>query len=266
MIYCLFLVYAPVNLDKSLLRLNRFLTLGGRKAKIIIINNGEQSYKILSEDIDLIQGDNSFFEFSGWEKGKQYLEEQYTLKEDDSFCFVNDTFDKNHYFSWLTVWLYNKKLKLAAKHYSGFILGRVDSRNIEYKVDQLALSKWVSSYFFVVDYTAYQELIFINDNLRTAVEYVTDESIYFDQMVVDSAMQEHINGWLRPVGKGWYRANYSDNEVIRNKSVAILHEKFLSAALIAKNIELIHVYSGRFGRIVRKFDKRVQDYRTRNRK
>ncbi|MEI8650705.1 hypothetical protein P4S73_26985 [Paraglaciecola sp. Hal342] len=70
---------------------------------------------------------------------------------------------------------------------------------------------------------------------------MTDESINFDSSVVDSAMQEHINGWLRPEGKGWYRAHTSNNEVIKNKSIAILHEKYLTATLKAKEIALIRM-------------------------
>ena len=118
----------------------------------------------------------------------------------------------------------------------------------------------------MLDYTAFQALVFLNTRLCSAVKEVTDESIYFDQTVVDTPMQEHINSWLRPTGKGWYRAHSSDNDVIRNKSVAILHEKYLSAVLMARNIEFIHVYSGRIGRIVHKFDKRVQRFRLRYRK
>lgn len=261
MIYCLFLIYEPVALDKSLLRLNRLLTMGGRKAQIIVINNGPQRQHVNRENVELIQGDNRCFEFSGWEAGKQYIEKHYCLKSDDTFCFVNDTFDKNHYFSWLTVLLYHRKLKQAVKQYQGFILGRVDTRNIEYKVDHLPFTEWVSSYFFIVDYSAYQALVFTNPRLTDAVTEVTDESINFDSSVVDSAMQKHINGWLRPEGKGWYRAHTSNNEVIKNKSIAILHEKYLTATLKAKEIALIHVYRGRFGRLVRKFDKRIQDYR-----
>ena len=266
MIYCLFLIYEPVNLEKSLLRLHRFLTSSGTKAKILVINNGEQIHSSSLNNIEFIPGDNRYFEFSGWQAGKQYLEKNYTLQDGDLFCFANDTFDKNHYFSRLTAWLYNLKSKQAAKRQRGFILGRVDSRNTEYKVDKLPLSKWISSYFFVLDYTAFQALVFLNTRLCSAVKEVTDESIYFDQTVVDTPMQEHINSWLRPTGKGWYRAHSSDNDVIRNKSVAILHEKYLSAVLMARNIEFIHVYSGRIGRIVHKFDKRIQRYRLRYRK
>lgn len=261
MIYCLFLIYAPVNLDKSLLRLNRFLSLSGRKSKIIVINNSQQTYQTNQQNVEFIRGNNQCFEFSGWETGKQYLDTHYDLNADDTFCFVNDTFDKNHYFSWLTAWLYNRKLKQATKQHQGFILGRLDTRNVEYKVDQLPFNQWISSYFYIVDFTAYQELIFSNPRLTSAVKEVTDTSIYFDKTAVDSAMQEHINGWLRPEGRGWYRAHSSDNNVIKNKSIAILHEKYLSASLMAKNIALIHVYRGRFGRLVRKFDKRIQDYR-----
>lgn len=255
MIHCLFLVYNPIDLARSLKRLSQFLNMLDSNYSIVVIDNGHKLKINQLQNIKIIGGDNRYWEFSGWAVGKAYLEDNDLISQEDSFCIVNDTFDKNHYFSRLTSYLYVRRWKRLKKSTEGIVLGELHNRDKQFFINNIELSSWISSYFFLIDYKTFTNISFVDTKICKAVLDVDNESVKFDDAIVDEELSNHINGWLRPTSSGWYLARKSSNDIIEKKAIAILHEKFLSANFRANGTVISNVYAGVLGRLVNKFDR-----------
>lgn len=256
MIHCLFLIYNPINLPLSLNRLSRFLKKLDPNYRITIINNGGIVKIDELQNIKVVDGDNSYWEFSGWAVGKEYLENNNLISESDNFCIVNDTFDKNHYFSRLTSCLYAHRWKKIKKNVGG-VLGELHHRDKKFLINNIEFSSWISSYFFLLDYNTFNEMDFLSEEICRAVLDVDSNAIEFDSAIVGEELAAHINAWLRPSSSGWYLARVSTNGIIKKKAIAILHEKLLSAKLQSKGTAINNVYAGILGRLINKFDRVV---------
>jgi hypothetical protein len=253
LIYCFYLIFNPADIEKSLGRLKKFLLSTGNSFKILVINNGEELFNVNANSIELIRGDNTFWEFSGWEKARQSLNSTTEFNVHDKFLFVNDTFDRNHSFSWMTSKLYQHKLSSLSKS-KGFVLGEMHSKAIDFNIDGYEFRNWISSYFFLLDHKAYLSTSFVSKRLSDAVLDVSDTEIKLDRAIVCDKLTRHINLWLRPKTKGWYLAKSADNLLIRNKCIAILHEKHLSAQLKAHGVRAYNIYDSFVGRAVCKLE------------
>jgi hypothetical protein len=259
MIYCLYLSYEDntSKLKDDLTKLGKFLN-GLDEYKIIFIDNyneyGEGSRIDATESVLELAGDNSFLDFSGWSSGINYLTEQ-GLSDKDFFLFVNDTFNKNHFFSFFTAYIYKRRFTRFKDSKGPFILGSRHEAAEDFEVNGKKLNSWIASYFFFVNYKALRVIDFsISSILYDSVRI--NDAITFSGNLVNPALSKHISNWLMPKKReqGWYKAGKVNAEFLRKKAVSILNEKLLSGSVLQQNGFLFDVYSGFEGRVVKKID------------
>lgn len=160
-LHCVYLAYEPQK-EASFRNLVRWLGRDFKKVNFYVVKNNPMVE--FSGDV-VISGDNSCYEFSGYECAFIYLNNSNLVTHDDCVIFCNDTWDNHRYFSILDKFFFRNCIKSSSKSEIPCIFGRVDSLGFEFP------KSWISTYFFGVNYAAYKKIkSFIPENILDTTE------------------------------------------------------------------------------------------------
>ena len=254
-VYAVFLSYYPDKggeVAKKFIKDAKFLA-GDKEFISIIVNNSGKPIEIES-----IVGDNSAWEFSGFQSGINHLKSKYVLKSTDIVIFANDTYRRHRRFNILDLLSYKKAI--FKNKYSSFpiLIGERFNLTAKAIISELPFTGWVSTYFFVTNGALLEHVNKLDNFSCNTKLRLVDNKITFNE-IVDENLASHINKWLCPVDNtfGWYNANSASKELILGKAKAILNEKYLSALCENNNGQKIHVYEGLLGKLTRLINYRL---------
>lgn len=199
---------------------------------ILVCNNFNLKQNILKKiDYNVLDGDNSAWEFSGWQKGLSSL----SLEDNDVVIFANDTFCHHNYWGKYEKFLFQKQFKKLIKKNSkkpfSAISGNVDTFGEKFSLEGCSASGWVSTYLFLITGTLLKQL----DNKLTIRELISFDGIKGDFIWDDGVsenLKKHIINWMFSIGdaqSGWYKKDDVDLMYKSKKIQSILNEKYLSA-------------------------------------
>lgn len=245
--YAVLLVYSNECKQRainSFVLYSKFI-IGDDCSIVIVENNSASKYKYITKgSVTHIKGDNRLSEFSGWQRGIDYISKNNVILKDDIFLFGNDTFNEHRFFSIIDSLLF--KLMLSKlKVDEPIIIGEKCRAGGSFTLDGVGFNAWVSTYLFLANSAVVKSL---NDTIISGDQYIeklTDDHIYFDKERVCSNLSEHINSWLRPKDQeqhSWYKSYSNDLGLISRKAEAILNEKRLAAMAVNSKGKLYGVY------------------------
>ncbi|HDC4344246.1 TPA: hypothetical protein QHT63_005309 [Klebsiella quasipneumoniae subsp. similipneumoniae] len=205
--------------------------------KIIIVDNslGNNTPQDSNDDIVYLRGDNSNWEFSGWDVG---LEAIPYINQSDVVIFCNDTFCHHN------VWDTNTKKdfkntfsKVTVKNeFQPFLAlsGTTDSKWKVFSIENKKLVYWVSSYLFMMTgglINKNNKKISISKSKLDQFIYLNEESKHMWGDGISHSLREHLDNWMYSTDKtqGWYKKDKLSPEVKIKKVKAILNEKYLTA-------------------------------------
>lgn len=248
MLYGVFLSYYKDYQLSSIKQFKSFLDSLCVDYEIIVINNGGvfAGTKLIDSKFILVQGDNTNWEFSGWDRGISAIPH---IDEKDSFIFCNDTFCQHNSWGWLTRQEFKLSFrKLCVRNYHNPYLcmsGTSDSFNKEFSVLNFAAKKWFSTYLF-----------FMSASLLLRIKKLSlEESILSDMVELDHSghivwgdtvsndLKQHLSNWIYPLGgkRGWYNSASAGNELKLRKLKTILNEKYISAFSSSIGSDMVEV-------------------------
>lgn len=241
MLVIVLLVYYEKYCASSLFEIKKIAQKTSDNCKIILVNNNpNEIFEDDFTDVIYLKGDNSNYEFSGWDVALKYIRRNYNSEENLSVIFANDTFCFHR------KWFYLKRISFIflfkdfIKRNRRGIGGEVNSICQSYCInDQINLG-WVSTYLFILSGDIVLDEKFYLNNINSYwdkfILKVDNDNIYF-KTEFDENLGLHLNKWLFPKKneKGWYNSSNINIEKKIKKLESILNEKLLSSNIIRMN-------------------------------
>lgn len=238
-------VYYPSYIRRVVEELYKIFS--GVDVNFVFINNNKgEDFSVLmgGERTLYINGSNSSGEFSAWDEGVKQICSQFELDKDDAFLFLNDTFCHHRPFTLIDRWLYKKTLLNLE---SGKLYGEVNVAKGDFKINQIGINGWVTSYFFCCNWGVVHQLMsfskseeFEINELNKIKKCMANNTINID--IFSSDLNQHLSNWLFSNGTGgWYGKNKS-LDALFFKLKAIINEKMLSYTALQAGIKVEDVY------------------------
>jgi hypothetical protein len=188
-----------------------------------------------------IGGDNTYWEFSGWQKGLDFLAELAICP--DLVLFINDAFlnyeekgeNLQYYKSRINI------LTLSRVNHSAF--GVIDHHKDEVFLGY-DVSSWIRSNLFMMPYDVAMQIKFPPVAPEIIQEITPDKyngKLFLENDHINSTFKEFLEYWMT---KGW---RYSDNlnmqnySFLRSKLISILNERFLTAKLREMKVPIMNM-------------------------
>ncbi len=234
MIYGVILIYYEKYYIRAISEFERLLSKMGANYKLIVVTNNLNINPLKRNDICWIEGDNTNWDFSGWQKG---LAEVSSVHDKDVFIFANDTFCyHNHWgrYELASASIVFKLCNAISKfNNKSIICGHRLFLSEKYTLLGNTTDKWVSTYLFFMNGRAINSLdkkICLSEGqLNRLVSH--DENGEIEWGDVSFTLQKHITEWIFPdtPDVGWYNQSNTDIDIKIRKIKTILNEKYLTA-------------------------------------
>lgn len=253
MIFFVLLVYSEKYYEKALYELNELAkkTSGSSNYKLLVVNNNNQldlsKFDYLRSKIDFIEGDNTGFEFSGWDVATAYLRTNYNITN-SYIAYANDTFCHHRKWGFYQKYKFSHAFKYFIQSNISGLCGEKNIFSNKVNLNNVELDGWISTYLFMIstDFLINNNVKFDNATNKESCFFsvITENEIKFNSNF-DEELAKHLNSWLFPSNEknGWYKANDSSLIEKRNKLKSILNEKLLSANIKNKCGEIIDINS-----------------------
>lgn len=246
--YYLLLSYYPDKLEQSLALFARLDRIIGELQLVIIDNSLDRSVKGKYPSLTVVNGDNTLWEFSGWNCGIDWLRSNVPLAPHTPIIFANDTVTSHRLFTYLDCLIFSRALSRQGRQGGSFLLGDLNHSKEELSLGGTSFDRWVSTYLFAttaefIEHCNYNLTLDVSQD--TYIDSADSRSIAFAD-TVSEVLAQHINRWLFPEQgtRGWYNAGRSTPEKKVQKSLAILCEKKLSVRALETDVRIASVYSG----------------------
>lgn len=211
---------------------------------IYVINNNEnydinENYDMnenYHNNVIIIKGDNSCHEFSGYQKGINYLIENNYVDNYDAFLISNETFNKN----WPIISTYFTTLDTFKVVVDQLVaIGVIDSFQNIYTLDGFMFDRWIRSNF-----------IMINAFLFKLIKYqiLSYNKLEIDKIKIDKDLHSSIINFLRSFGR--YNNHFNNSELLNIKLANIYNEYKMS-----------HLLSS-FGKLIKIEDVKKYNYKS----
>jgi hypothetical protein len=253
-IYGILLIYNKDYRLNAINAFNNFFNNLGPINNIIIVNNNDDNI-----NQGEISGDNTNWEFSGWDKGISLLK----IEDNDVIVFANDTFLTHRSWGKFDQLRFKKSInKLIVGNNQG-ICGEVHKFSGFYKVFGYRSDRWVCTYLFALTGGIVNKINKISLSeiaLSKAIIGIENHNILWGDEV-SLNLQYRIQRWLYPpVGiLGWRKANDATDNIKLRKAKTILNEKWLSAYCYSNNLIVIDAGPNNIIKIYRKTKYRLRE-------
>lgn len=219
---------------------------------VVVVNNLSIEKKIVNivdtinldrkMPLNVILGDNSVREFSGW----QVALDLYNDSVYKAVVFANDTFVHHRVFNWWSKRSYSRCIQDIGFLSYPIACGNMMGAPRKISLGGAEICKWISTSIFALNYFAIEKLgkrIHPDlQELHALVPGSANEQTFFSSLL-DKSMREHLIGWLfRPDNNSsWYGSSILTNSnslAMKEKSMCILSEKWLASKMILHGVQM----------------------------
>lgn len=271
-IYINYLIYGTEHLDSGIKHLENILdrVLPGVPRTWLIVDNSIIFPTIQQTTTNrwLISGDNSVWEFSGWDRGYQFIKEQFSSMDGDVILYANDTFHRRAYSLGGSSFLDEFNANLVFGHdLTQEVVGYLDDFPRDVTLMGISYNSWIRSNIFIMPSE-------IANRLYPFVFPLRPDEIFSSSMQdfwggtnkISDNWKAYISSWLfgitNPVYPEyllhWHKAQpvNSNNWVFfKIKARCILSEHYLSARLHDLGVPIINA-----NRFEKKADRHLAPY------
>jgi len=223
----------------------------GTKLQILIVDNSQQNIFSRHDEITTISGDNSLWEFSGWDHGITYAEKELNPDSSTIYLFANDTFHRRQYRdgpNFLDV--FNKEL-IEGKDVLTSAIGYLDDFPKQVSLNKIKYSTWIRSNIFFLPRKTTIDLYPLTAKFDDNVLFSDQpEQFWSTSDLLSDNWKAYISSWL--FGRSsesypeyklqWIKAQPVTNEnfeFFKKKARCIISEHFLTARLHQMKIPII---------------------------
>ena len=241
----------------------------GVKVKKVIIDNSLRDSIVLeiNESTYLINGDNSQLEFSGWDYGISFINEQFHPSKNTIIAFANDTFHERNYKDGQNFLDIFDSPLLKEKNVLESAIGYIDDFPKEVRIGDITYKSWIRSNIFFLPISV------VNQMYPLTIEFPMDKvfsddinKFWSESDFISEAWKAYISSWLFGIENynfPEYRLHWLKAETLRKsnwaffkkKALCILSEHYLSARLHRLTIPIIDT-----NLFEKKVDRHLSDY------
>lgn len=249
-----FLSYYRDKAEHGLAQFMSLLGFVGGEPEIYFIDNGGNGPVSLPASVRYVEGDNSRWEFSGWDAG---IRQARAISDDDLCIFCNDTFCFHREWSDFERARFVRCFEKLRNVRKPGLAGEFCSFNEDFDLNGACLRGWVSTYLFGMTGT----LLNLMESKLTLPEQTLNQlfvTIKNNRIVwgkeMDPSLAAHISNWLFPAAGavGWYQSANASDELKVGKVRAILNEKYIASCCARHRGSIVQTNPTLFMRGVRK--------------
>lgn len=260
--YCIYLQYTDRHQADGLMRLRKIAPtlFPHHQLRYLIVDNAiENDFELqVSSDCDRIGGDNRVREFTGYQKGLEWIAGRHPVDDLTPVLFANDTFFRSYGDSYLT-WFRPAVVESALRDRA--ILGYIDAFPQDVQLGALNLREWIRTSFFVLPFATALQLRPFAVELKDEDLFSEDEAFFKNPSPLSENYRDYLRTWLfgesrRPeFTQRWHSSallEASNTRSMQVKTLCILSEHSLSARASAEGIPLQAVRPRLFDRALRR--------------
>ena len=196
---------------------------------VVIDNKRENLNKLKAKNISIISGDNSNWEFSGWQKGLNYSKQNHY----DLTLIINDSF-LNYGIKTIDKYLTQDLLSVLKKH--DLVFGKIDGLNLSNKnfsVDNTKFNNWICSNAIILPNKILQKISIDSSSeikIDSLIEDGNELNSFLNSSRISIDLKNHIINWLT---KGWHSKFKieSNVELFKKKTQCIINELLLTSKI-----------------------------------
>lgn len=201
---------------------------------LLLVNNKDEGSgsKWLDENTIYLQGDNSDWEFSGWQKGVSFAKDKdirydVALLANDSFEVNGPAFIRNHSLGWL----------ILKSYYLSAVIGFVETRWKKAELRGRSLRIWLRTDCFLIPKRVIDTLeTVVSVDEDSIADYLPDtfpaaDNIFVETAPINAVFRKKIVEWITEQWHSKFEINESTWTFFRAKTKAILNEALLYARI-----------------------------------
>ena len=177
------------------------------------------------ENIYILEGDNSFYDFSGFSKAVSYLKENNIFDSYDCITLTNETLLTNLPTEHIYYNVNNDLFNNICTNKNA-VSGLLDSHGFEFTIHDRKINKWLRGNFIAMNLNVLKKINY-------KIQYFDLLSIYDDKnnfkINISCNYLDKINLWL---SHDKYKDIHSDNIIKNKKMASIINEAYLSSVLM----------------------------------
>lgn len=252
-IVVIYLIYGDSNLKDGLLEIKKIINrmFDSYNSNFVVVDNSLSSCEQINDNEYLINGDNSYFDFSGWDKGYQFAIEKFNITNETVFLFANDTFFQRNYSdgeNFLDV--FNKKI-IENKNLTTSALGYIDDFPKPVIINNIRYNSWIRSNIFFIPSLVMKDIKKLTFDFPKDKIFSNDiKKFWSDDDLISDNWKAYISSWLFGIENynypeyklHWLKAkplNYDNWEYFQKKAITILSEHYLTARLFDMGVSII---------------------------
>lgn len=251
-VFFVYLQYGDTHQQEGLARLRKLAPklFPGRVARYLDVDNAlEGDIEIrVGTDCERISGDNRVREFTGYQRGFDWLASRYAPSDETPIVFANDTFFRNYGDRYLDGFRASEIDRALA---SRCLIGHIDAYPLPVEIQDVEFSRWVRTSFFVSSVGVVRELQpfaipFSSSDLFGG----PGEPFFKATSPIGDRYRDYLETWLFGVARRpefdhhWHSCAplTEENRIAMQEKVrCILSEHALSARATAAGISLIAI-------------------------
>lgn len=252
-IVVIYLIYGDSNLKDGLLEIKKIINkmFDSYNSNFVVVDNSLSSSEQINDNEYLINGDNSYFDFSGWDKGYQFAIENFNITNETVFLFANDTFFQRNYSdgeNFLDV--FNKKI-IENRDLTTSALGYIDDFPKPVIINNIIYNSWIRSNIFFIPSLVMKDIKKLTFDFPKDKIFSNDiKKFWSDDDLISDNWKAYISSWLFGIENcnypeyklHWLKAkplNYDNWEYFQKKAITILSEHYLTARLFDMGVSII---------------------------
>ena len=204
-----------------------------------IVNNKVEFGEVKKFDnVFVLPGDNSNWEFSGWQKGLDYVKENIDC---DLVLFLNDSLAA--YTSHKILELGKLEKILDYSFLNSIFCGRLDIAKHEMSFMSHNVRSWIRTNCFAAPRPLLEDFSIDSSSLFDIEDIAKDLNCFMKSHKLSKGLKDHIYNWLT---YQWHsRFDIKSNiELFKNKTKAILNEKLLTVKIRQNKISILNTLDG----------------------
>jgi len=223
-----------------------------KKHQLLIVDNKlAGQYQAKRFGALYINGDNSQQEFSGWQRGVDYLAANFNLIEDDVIVFLNDTVHRRNYAVGGDRYFENYLIINDGSAPNVGAAGYLDDFPKEVCVNGLKFSTWIRSNLFAMNWATVKIVtpLAFPFPVNEIFDNTNPHRFWSEQALMSPNWIAYISSWLfgcedqrfPEYRLKWLRhqkLSHENRQYFQNKAISILNEHYFTARLLNAGVKI----------------------------